>query len=64
MLTEDDGILGYIISSYWYSRYDSIENVKVAIERAIGILYEEGSSIRLSPEEYNVYVLKYREFLT
>jgi serine/threonine protein kinase len=61
--TEDDRVLGHIVSSCWHSSYDSMEDVEAAIERVVGMLCEEGSVVRLSPEEHDVCVRKCQEFL-
>lgn len=61
--TENDGVLGHIVSSCWHSSYDSMEDVEAAIERVVGMLCEEGNAIRLSQEEHEVCVRTCREFL-
>ncbi|GAB1312368.1 EKC/KEOPS complex subunit BUD32 [Madurella fahalii] len=61
--TEDDGVLGHITASCWNSSYDSMKDVETAIEQVVSMLCGEGSVVRLSLEEHNVYVRKCREFL-
>ncbi|KAL2015437.1 hypothetical protein VTK56DRAFT_5503 [Thermocarpiscus australiensis] len=61
--TEDDVVLGHIASSCWHSSYDSMEDVEAAIDRAVGMLREEGSAVCLSLKEHNACVRKCQEFL-
>jgi serine/threonine protein kinase len=61
--TEDDAVLGHIVSSCWHSSFESMGDVEAAIERVVGQLCEEGSAICLSQEEHDICVQKCREFL-
>ncbi|KAK4041547.1 hypothetical protein C8A01DRAFT_34386 [Parachaetomium inaequale] len=62
--TEDDGVLGHIVSSCWHSSYGSMEDVEAAVERVFGTLCEQGNPAAcLSLEEHDVCVRKCQEFL-
>ncbi|KAK3290798.1 kinase-like domain-containing protein [Chaetomium fimeti] len=61
--TGDDAVLGHVVSSCWHSNYESMEDVEVAIELAVGMMCEEGSAVCLSLEEQDLCVRKCQEFL-
>jgi hypothetical protein len=61
--TEDDGVLGHVVSSCWHSSYESMQDIEAAIGKAVGMLCEEGSAACLSPEEHDICVEKCREFI-
>ncbi|KAL2190281.1 hypothetical protein L209DRAFT_740882 [Thermothelomyces heterothallicus CBS 203.75] len=35
--TEDDGVLGHVVSSCWHATYEGIEDMEAAIQRAVGM---------------------------
>ncbi|KAL2162608.1 hypothetical protein VTH06DRAFT_6444 [Thermothelomyces fergusii] len=61
--TEDDGVLGHVVSSCWHAAYESMADVEADIARSVGTLHEEAAVDRPSAEEHDVYVRKCREFL-
>ncbi|KAK3324337.1 kinase-like domain-containing protein [Cercophora scortea] len=65
--TEDDRVLGHVVSSCWHASYDSMADVEAAVEHALKvsgvILCGKQSAAPLSVEEHDGYVRKCREFL-
>jgi hypothetical protein len=61
--TEDDSVLGHVVSSCWHSGYWTMKNVEGAIEQSVGTLCEVDGAACLSLEEHAAAVRECQEFL-